>query len=79
MANQTKRSRRGGSHEDHVRAGRAGGEATARQHRNDNFYQRIGSKGGKVSPGNFKNDPQRASEAGQRGGRARSSSSDDIM
>jgi general stress protein YciG len=28
----------------------------------------IASKGGKESPGNFKNDPQRASEAGRKGG-----------
>jgi len=31
---------------------------------------RIASEGGKKSPGNFKNDPQRASEAGRKGGRA---------
>lgn len=31
----------------------------------------IASKGGSVSGGNFKNDPQRASEAGRKGGRAR--------
>lgn len=28
----------------------------------------IASKGGKASGGNFKNDPERASEAGRRGG-----------
>lgn len=28
----------------------------------------IASKGGKASSGNFKNDPQRASEAGKKGG-----------
>lgn len=28
----------------------------------------IASKGGKASGGNFKNDPQRASEAGKKGG-----------
>lgn len=28
----------------------------------------IASKGGKASGGNFKNDPQRASEAGRKGG-----------
>lgn len=30
----------------------------------------IASKGGKASGGNFKNDPQRASEAGKKGGRS---------
>ncbi len=28
----------------------------------------IASKGGKESPGNFKNDPERAAEAGRKGG-----------
>lgn len=30
----------------------------------------IASKGGSASGGNFKNDPQRASEAGRKGGQA---------
>jgi len=30
----------------------------------------IASKGGKASSGNFKNDPQRASEAGKKGAQA---------
>jgi len=30
----------------------------------------IASKGGSASPGNFKNDPERASEAGRKGGEA---------
>jgi general stress protein YciG len=34
----------------------------------------IASKGGKASGGNFKNDPQRASEAGKKGGSARQNS-----
>lgn len=33
----------------------------------------IASKGGKASGGNFKNDPERAMEAGRKGGQARSS------
>lgn len=32
----------------------------------------IASKGGKASGGNFKNDPQRASEAGRKGGSSNS-------
>jgi general stress protein YciG len=31
----------------------------------------IASKGGSESPGNFKNDPERAAEAGRKGGEAR--------
>lgn len=30
--------------------------------------RRIASEGGKASGGNFRNDPQRASEAGRKGG-----------
>lgn len=30
----------------------------------------IARKGGQASPGNFKNDPRRASEAGKKGGEA---------
>ncbi len=44
-------------------AGQRGGEATAKTH-DKKFYEEIGSEGGKVSPGNFKNDPKRAAEAG---------------
>lgn len=32
--------------------------------------QEIASKGGQVSGGNFKNDPERASEAGRKGGQS---------
>lgn len=34
----------------------------------DDKQREIASKGGKASGGNFKNDPQRASEAGKKGG-----------
>jgi general stress protein YciG len=34
----------------------------------ENKQKEIASKGGKASGGNFKNDRQRASEAGQKGG-----------
>jgi hypothetical protein len=34
----------------------------------DRKQRRIASKGGSASGGNFKNDPQRASEAGRKGG-----------
>ena len=37
-------------------------------------HRRAGRKGGRVSSGNFKNDPKRASIAGQRGGQKRSRS-----
>lgn len=35
----------------------------------------IASKGGKASGGNFKNNPQRASEAGKKGGSSQGGSS----
>lgn len=54
----------------HSTAGRKGGLATARTH-GDDFYRKIGRKGGKMSPGNFKNNPIRAREAGRKGGKAR--------
>ena len=34
----------------------------------DRKQRQIASKGGSASGGNFKNDPQRASEAGRKGG-----------
>lgn len=54
----------------HAKAGRKGGQATAKTHGED-FYRKIGAKGGKVSPGNFRFNPRRAREAGRKGGRAR--------
>ena len=44
-------------------AGEKGGKETSRTH-DKKFYEEIGSEGGKVSGGNFKNDPKRAAEAG---------------
>jgi uncharacterized protein len=38
----------------------------------DSKQREIASKGGKASGGNFKNDPQRASEAGKKGAQAQS-------
>ncbi|KKQ67000.1 MAG: Glucose starvation-inducible protein B [Candidatus Daviesbacteria bacterium GW2011_GWA2_38_24] len=55
----------------HAEAGRAGGKKTASTH-DESFYSQIGRKGGQKSPGNFKNDPERAREAGRRGGQKRS-------
>lgn len=55
----------------HRKAGTAGGRKTSQTHGRD-FYQKIGRKGGQSSPGNFKNNPERAREAGRKGGKARS-------
>jgi general stress protein YciG len=44
-------------------AGHMGGVATSKTH-DKKFYEEIGSEGGSVSGGNFKNDPKRAAEAG---------------
>ena len=49
------------------KAGRKGGIATASSHGED-FYAKIGKKGGKVSGGNFARNPERAKEAGRKGG-----------
>jgi general stress protein YciG len=54
-------------------AGRMGGQATSREHKNDDFYEKIGRKGGETrgnqtNPGNFANDKQKASKAGRKGG-----------
>lgn len=59
-----------GDSNGHALAGRKGGQATAKTH-GERFYSTIGRKGGRMSPGNFKNDPQRAREAGRRGGQAK--------
>jgi general stress protein YciG len=58
-----------GDADGHRKAGKRGGLATARTH-DSKFYSEIGSKGGKASTGNFKNNPERARIAGQKGGRA---------
>lgn len=60
-----------GNSEDHARVGRLGGLATSKIKGAD-FYTTIGKLGGKVSPGNFKHNPERAREAGRIGGLARS-------
>lgn len=44
---------------------------TRRNHQS-NLTDEARSKGGKNSPGNFKHDPQRAAEAGKKGGESRS-------
>lgn len=59
-----------GDAKGHAKAGRKGGQATAKTHGED-FYRKIGAKGGKVSPGNFRFNPKRAREAGRKGGKAR--------
>lgn len=40
----------------------------ANQNPQNNLSREARSKGGHNSPGNFKNDPERASEAGRKGG-----------
>ncbi len=59
-----------GDSDGHRLAGSKGGQATLEE-MGAEFYSEIGKSGGRVSPGNFKNDPKRASIAGQKGGRAR--------
>ena len=67
--NESSASKGRGWHGDpdgHRVAGSKGGLATLEEMGAD-FYSEIGKTGGKVSPGNFKNDPKRASIAGQKG------------
>ena len=59
-----------GDRKRHVDAGRKGGMSTAKSYGAE-FYSKIGSKGGKVSGGNFKNNPERARNAGRKGGLTR--------
>lgn len=65
-------SRKGwrGNSEGHAKAGQAGGLKTAST-KGQAFYSQIGKKGGRMSSGNFKNDPERAREAGRKGGSSR--------
>lgn len=42
----------------------------ANMHPQNNLSREARSKGGRNSPGNFKNDPARAAEAGRKGGMA---------
>ncbi len=46
------------------------------QGRGSNLSPEARSKGGSNSPGNFKNDPARAAEAGRKGGEARGKKSE---
>jgi general stress protein YciG len=50
--------------------GKQGGDTSNRgfASMDDDKQREIASKGGQASGGNFKNDPERASEAGKKGG-----------
>ncbi len=59
-----------GNPRGHAMAGRKGGQTTAGEYGSE-FYSRIGRIGGRKSPGNFKNNPKRAREAGRKGGQSK--------
>lgn len=59
-----------GDSASHKHAGAKGGKATARTH-GKHFYAQIGSRGGKISGGNFKNNIERARIAGRKGGKSK--------
>ncbi len=59
-----------GNRKGHSLAGKAGGLKTSQKY-GEHFYSAIGKKGGRVSPGNFKNNPERAKKAGSLGGKSR--------
>jgi hypothetical protein len=58
------------------RGGNQGGGSSERGFAimDEDEQREIASKGGSASPGNFKNDPERAAEAGRKGGEARGES-----
>jgi general stress protein YciG len=58
-----------GDPEGHARAGKKGGLATKRNQGED-FYEKIGRKGGKASPTKFEEGSERAREAGRKGGKS---------
>ncbi|MBW3538146.1 general stress protein [Candidatus Parcubacteria bacterium] len=66
---QNKRDGRGfyGDPATHAKAGRKGGQATARQH-GPEFYSEIGQRGGRASSGSFQKGSERARNAGRKGG-----------
>lgn len=59
-----------GDSKRHAKAGSSGGKRTVDLY-GESFFSKIGKKGGKKSPGNFKHDPQRAKRAGSIGGRTK--------
>ncbi len=56
-----------GNPEQHAKAGRRGGRATAQSH-GPEFYSEIGARGGRKSSGSFQKGSKRAREAGRVGG-----------
>ncbi|MBW4061524.1 general stress protein [Candidatus Saccharibacteria bacterium] len=76
MANTKTSDGRGnfGDPEEHARAGKAGGEATAKNH-DKTFYEEIGREGGNASSGSFEKGDQRAVDAGRKGGKNSSGNS----
>lgn len=60
-----------GDPKKHAAVGKLGGLTTASRFGESSFYHDIGRIGGRLSPGNFKNSPSRAKEAGRKGGQAR--------
>jgi|SRR5688500_16188330 general stress protein YciG len=66
-----------GDPERHRMAGSLGGQATLEEMGTE-FYSQIGRQGGSMSPGNFKNDPKRASIAGRKGGKSRKKTDEDF-
>ncbi len=71
MANQQAKKGPGrgwhGDAEGHRKAGKLGGQATARAH-GPEFYENIGEKGGQNSPMQFKSGDERTRAAGRKGG-----------
>lgn len=63
-----------GNSAGHAKAGKLGGEATAKSH-DRGFYEEIGQEGGQASPTQFKAGDSRTMEAARKGGQASGGSS----
>ncbi|MGH7204285.1 MAG: general stress protein [Candidatus Levyibacteriota bacterium] len=59
-----------GDPEEHAKAGHKGGKAAQDSGNAHDLTDEERSEGGSHSGGNFKNDPQRASDAGRQGGQS---------
>jgi general stress protein YciG len=80
-SNQDQQSGQGqGWHGDsagHAKAGKMGGEATAKSH-DRGFYEEIGSEGGNQSPTKFQTGDSRTQKAARKGGKASGSASSSL-
>lgn len=73
MADSTNTNQGRGWHGDpegHAKAGKQGGDTMAEKHKNDNYYEEIGEKGGEASPTKFQKGDERTKKLASEGGQA---------